>query len=492
MHFSLNLEAVIIVMSTFLKCLNCGPRVAIVGAGIGGASSGYFLSQLLPEAEITIFEENDIGGRLAIERVNGRMYEYGGSIIHGGNQLMVEYLNLCGLKRKQSPENTPMTLHKDGQIVFQEWGYGLIDKLRLLYRYGLWSLFKLDNFVQNLLKNFKSIYSKLAKGHSYETVEDLLISMGPVSKSGENSEEMVNLTRVSLNDKLVSLGINDRLIEELVTVATRVNYGQMPKEMHAFVGAVGLAGVDGDLWAVEGGNVQVVKCAIEMSKATVMHRKVIKIIDSKKTLKVQFESGVEENDFSSMEYDIVIVATPLTADKSNITILPSSPKFPGSFHTTVATVVEGELIPPMSEDYFTTTNFYLSPDNFLVSIARLSPVDYDPTKDKPASVFKIFSTRSLTRTELSALFSDIKSVKVTPWLAYPSYSVNMDLSTFILSPGLYYTNRIEFAASAMEMSAIGAKNVANLAFKYWKEKMNTDLDQNDVDNIVDQNRKVEL
>ena len=99
---------------------------------------------------------------------------------------------------------------------FQEWGYGLIDKLRLLYRYGLWSLFKLDNFVQNLLKNFKSIYSKLDKGHSYETVEDLLISMGPVSKSSENSEEMVNLTRVSLNDKLVSLGINDRLIEELV------------------------------------------------------------------------------------------------------------------------------------------------------------------------------------------------------------------------------------------------------------------------------------
>ena len=62
------------------------------------------------------------------------------------------------------------------------------------------------------------------------------------------------------------------LVDELVTVATRVNYGnkyqygtlsvkiipntsgQMPDSLHAFVGSVGLAGMDGSLWAVEGGN----------------------------------------------------------------------------------------------------------------------------------------------------------------------------------------------------------------------------------------------
>ena len=30
--------------------------------------------------------------------------------------------------------------------------------------------------------------------------------------------------------------------------------GQMPDSLHAFVGSVGLAGMDGSLWAVEGGN----------------------------------------------------------------------------------------------------------------------------------------------------------------------------------------------------------------------------------------------
>ena len=40
---------------------------------------------------------------------------------------------------------------------------------------------------------------------------------------------------------------------------------------------------------------------------------------------------------------------------------------------------------------------------------------------------------------------------------------------FELSPGLYYTNNVEWAASAMEMSALSAKNVVNMAAKHWEE-----------------------
>ena len=334
----------------------------------------------------------------------------------------------------------------------------------MLYRYGLGSLFKLDHFVKNLLINFKSIYRNLnSSGASYNSVADLLISMGPFSKNGESSEEMLKLTKVTLNDKLESLEINRNLIDELVTVATRLNYGQMPKDMHAFVGFVSLVGVDNDLWAVEGGNVKVLECALELSKAKVVKKEVEKVDASEKMIKVFLASDDPKEQVKSVDYDIVVIATPLTADKSNLTILPSSPEFPGSFHTTVATIVEGDLIPTG-----TTTNIYLSPNNFLASIERIYPVDYDPVKDSPPpSVYKLFSKRALTMTELSSFFTSIKSVKVTPWLAYPDFSVNMDLSSFVLSPGLFYTSKIEFAASAMEMSAIAAKNVANLAYKYW-------------------------
>ena len=69
--------------------------------------------------EITVFEKGRIGGRLATEEVDGRRYESGGSIIHAANRYMVEYLDLCGLAKKKTPQDAPFSLHKDGQVVFQ-------------------------------------------------------------------------------------------------------------------------------------------------------------------------------------------------------------------------------------------------------------------------------------------------------------------------------------------------------------------------------------
>ena len=111
-------------------------------------------------------------------------------------------------------------------------------------RYGLESALKLEYFVDNMLKSFTGIYSKLDNSDKYyKTVEEILKDISPVSKTGEVSTEMKDLTSVTLKDKLVNLGVGDLLIDEMVTVATRVNYGQMPNSLHAFVGAVGLAGI---------------------------------------------------------------------------------------------------------------------------------------------------------------------------------------------------------------------------------------------------------
>ena len=132
----------------------------------------------------------------------------------------------------------------------------------MVWRYGIRSLYKLDNFVTNLLSKFVTIYNRIDDGVGFSTVGKLLEGM---SADGE----MLDLTRVTLQDKLASLDIDSLLVDELVTVATRVNYGQMPHILHALVGGVGLAGVDGDLWGVEGGNVRVVQCALEMSQAKV-------------------------------------------------------------------------------------------------------------------------------------------------------------------------------------------------------------------------------
>ena len=124
---------------------------------------------------------------------------------------------------------------------------------------------------------------------------------------------------------------------------------------------------------------------------------------------------------------------------------------------------------------FTTTNFYLSPQSDLVSISRLSPVDFNPESDPSLpAVFKVFSKREFSEPELAKLFTNVSFSHSVPWLAYPSYSLSDDLSMFELLPGLYYQNRIEWAASAMEMSVIAARNVANLAINYIRDMKKKD------------------
>ena len=448
--------------------------------GIGGASAGYFLSELVPGADITVFEKGEVGGRLATVKVDGRHYESGGAIIHAANRYMVEYLDLCGLNKRTPPSDESFTLHKNGEIVFQEWGYSLVDKARMAWKYGLRTLLKLETFFSNVLTSFLTIYGKLESGVGYSSVAELLGTMETVS----GDSDMLDLTKMSLRNKLDTLDIDNLVVEELVTVATKFNYGQLPDTVHAFVGAVGLIGFDKQLWAVEGGNYRVAQCALEMSKAKVVRGEVKEVTNSDGSFVVKY-STEQSSDILTEQFDLVIIAAPLTSDKTSLSVLPSSQVFPGSYHTTVATIVQGELIPEgvgySDNSSSTPNNFYLSNNYPMWSVEKLIPVDYNPAEDQNIhSVYKLFSSHTLSSAELSTMFTNTQSVSSTSWLAYPSYSVADDLATFQLSPGLFYTSRIEWAASAMEMSVISARNVANLAAEYLTSNENREHDNSDV------------
>lgn len=53
-----------------------------------------------------------------------------------------------------------------------------------------------------------------------------------------------------------------------------MNYGQHPSAVHAFVGEVSLAGAQGGLWAVNGGNKKVPERLLELSKCSFNQAKV--------------------------------------------------------------------------------------------------------------------------------------------------------------------------------------------------------------------------
>lgn len=293
-----------------------------------------------------------------------------------------------------------------------------------------------------------------------------------------------------------TLGWNADLVDDLVCAGMKCNYGQT-NQIDAFTGFVSLAGMeDGYLWSVIGGNRQIPEKALEASKATYHVSTVTKV--TKESDNMYMVEYSDSSGTSSIEFDVVIIAHPLNLSKIEFanfsqTIYTDGTKTP--YHRTVATWVKGKPNAKLfgypkadqyPRDYPLTilTNDMTDPPLDFNSCSQEIPAtaseeevkkNYNkPLRDLPTQVFKVFSNTPLSDSEISQLFVSTDGVASKDWLAYPQYSPPEECPPFVLDTegGLLYINGIEKAASAMEMSAIGAKNVALLAKEYiLKKKM---------------------
>ena len=83
------------------------------------------------------------------------------------------------------------------------------------------------------------------------------------------------------------------------------------------------------------------------------------------------------------------------------------------------------------------------------------------------NLYKVFSGGLLNETFLLAVFGEgFKVLRRKIWRAYPHFNPPEKFAPFTLSPGLCYANTIENSASAMEMSAIAARNCALLVSQH--------------------------
>ena len=75
------------------------PRsVAVVGAGVGGCSSAYFLRRLYgDELELHVFEKAVVGGRTDLIEFDGRKYESGGAVMHSSNRYLSDFAQQFGI-----------------------------------------------------------------------------------------------------------------------------------------------------------------------------------------------------------------------------------------------------------------------------------------------------------------------------------------------------------------------------------------------------------
>ncbi|XP_011301154.1 prenylcysteine oxidase [Fopius arisanus] len=465
-------KIILLVVNVIIVCEgsleDCKPKVAIIGGGIGGASAAHFISELFENfVDIELFEADKIGGRLATVTLQNNQYEAGGSIIHDRNQLMKRFSKLLGLEPRPNSGSELYGIWNGDEFIFQESNYEIITLVKLIYRYGTDPVY-LHRYLDSILDDFDKIYKLHDDGHGFLNVTDFLAAMNP---------RFPEMLQVSIRDHLTNLGYSNRLIDELVQSTLVVNYGQ-ETDVHSFVGCVSVTGAGSSLWSIKGGNKRVVEGLLNKHKHIRIRPHIVEKIkyneqyDWADKISSDYPYTVThkgENDGQADEYDIVIVTAPLTSDHRMLIEFQNFPNnenfiFSGNYQTTYATFIEGEL----NHTYFggdSSIQGILScnPEKTIVSsVGKLSSVE-----GEESSVWKIFTRNPLTPDIIGRMFSKIdeKTGPITyEWKAYPRYSVNDKPGSFKLHNALYHGNPIEWAASAMEMSAIGGRNVAILAY----------------------------
>ncbi|KAI5099527.1 prenylcysteine oxidase 1 precursor [Silurus meridionalis] len=454
-------------------------NIAIVGAGIGGTSAAYFLRQEFgPGVKIDVYESGTVGGRLATEAIDGRDYETGGSIIHPLNLHMKQFVDKLGLSiRAEVPSK--MGIFNGKELTFEESDWFIVNFLRMMWNHGFNPL-RMHMWVEGLLDKFMRIYQYQQFSYSFSTVERMLHAM--------NGDEFLALLNQTLEEAMLAHGFSQTFINEIVTPISRVNYGQSVR-LHAFVGAIALAGAESGLWAVDGGNKRVCSGLLYHSKAELIPARVsniaLKTRPSKSGTITNFYELNYVGDSGSAHslYDIVVLATPLHLGLSDISFSGFSPAlsshFPGHYHQTVSTLVHGRLNVSFLDAKRKASDFFVSEISTtdgeklgISSLSCLDPVHITPGYTRPpasqTAVWKVFSPEPLTEEQLKTLFISREHVSEKRWLAYPSYKApERQAPPFILHHSLYYLSSIEWAASAMEMSALSAQNVALLANHRW-------------------------
>ncbi|ESR45358.1 Farnesylcysteine lyase [Citrus sinensis] len=444
------------------------PTVCIIGSGIGGSSLAHFLRQYSSKnwhPRILMFERNGVvGGRMATVTISGQTFEAGASILHPKNYHTVNFTKLLNLKPKDPPSSEDSTafgiwdgskfvfktISVSSTVPFVQKIVSLANSVLMVLRYGL-SLLRMESFTESAVDKFLKYYESFETRPVFESVDEMLKWAG-----------LFNLTARSLEEELIDARLSPLLMQELVTIITRINYGQS-LSISGLAGAVSLAGSGGGLWAVEGGNWQMAAGLINCSDVALhLHEE----IESISYLREYYELNSTKG--NSYTCQITVVATPL--DELNLHFSPPISIPERKLQHTHATFVRGALNPA----YFGLDGVSKIPE----LVATIEDPDLPFTcisvlkqHDENDFTYKIFSRKPMTDTLLDDIFSVRKETIRINWGAYPHYKAPEVFAPFILDGRhLYYVNAFENAASTMETSAVAAENVARLILSRFFSK----------------------
>ena len=288
-------------------------RVAIIGAGIGGAFTAEFLRNETNSAlHIDVYEATArIGGRTLDTDEGASSVELGAAMAIVQNRYVVEAAGSLGLEtellskgRGRGAGLLGITQDLNKSFVFQESKWPLVTLAKMARRYGLHSLFRLRKHGGDFIARFDQLYAAQDAQRTFDTPNELFAAAGldmwPKQSCADAMAETV--------------GRNRRISEELVAGLMHNNYGQAWRPSGAlccFTAIAPLAaGGSSAAFRVVGGNAAIARGLFARARARVNLQQRVSSISPQADGRYALNLTGSTDRRQSYAYDHIIVAMP--------------------------------------------------------------------------------------------------------------------------------------------------------------------------------------
>jgi prenylcysteine oxidase/farnesylcysteine lyase len=428
--------------------------VAIIGSGVGGSSTAYFLKKL-KDVNITVFERNDrIGGRIrsldlgipGLENV-----ELGGTLISESNRYLTEAVREFGLEKDQDEAKQTSSF---GVWNGLDWSYyhdsrygDWVASLKMLYKYGFWNgPLQVRTLAQQAGDLFMKIYEHLDRRETWSKLDAELERLGMLDYSTESCPSFMDKHH-----------INPEYVYDIVEAISRNIYLSNVEDLHAVGCLLSIYATSFDTYRIKGGN-RLLYEAMLRSSSVRLNTSVTRIEKLSNGFLVESWNGMKP---TVEHFDQVVMAAPL-ADSQIQLIGFEYERFPRiEYRRLYVTIVHGQI----NASYFGVDREMDIPTATLTtnSTNDFHSLGIVKTLNDTHTISKIFSREPMKMDLLRQLYKHLVQVWEFSWDRPGAYPIlrpkdNWHLPTRI--QGLWYINSMEFWLSTQETESIQARNVA--------------------------------
>ena len=428
-------------------------KIAIIGSGIGGLSSAYFLFKSHKNLSIDIYEKNDhLGGRMSTFDANGIKVDLGASFFIKENKLIneiIEYSNVEIIKAFNKNEKNIAILDSNLKTLITLDGGFYRNMFKLLTNYKL-GIFDLNTLANKFISNMGNVYSYLDLNEYYEKTLGLIEKLGFIN---EYKNSLLNEMKDKVNYDMLT-----NFIQPLIISCYNQNL-----EINALAGSIIIVAAVKEAYKIKEGFGELIeklslKLIKEYNLKVILNKevKLIKKIDNKYLI-------------NGILYDDVIIAA--NTNLNNIEFLGfsnlNSKVFPKVSFKTTEILIKGRID-------FNSLNLNQSTDYTTILFKEQLGIDKQTISDiikVSDNLYKIqISIENVKENSLKWLFinGEYEIIKTKYWKdPYPNLKPITDPTTvlnfkLIENERIFYNNAIEQIVSCIEMIVVSAKNTSNM------------------------------